>query len=93
MNLTGVFIGRPVMNTLVMPGIVLFGVAGYRAQSVSDLPNVDFSALQVNANLPGAAAEIMAANVGTEDLGLAGSMRRRGAPARIAAGVAPYARS
>jgi hypothetical protein len=28
MNITGIFIGRPVMTTLVMLGIVLFGVAG-----------------------------------------------------------------
>ena len=65
MNITGIFIGRPVMTTLVMLGIVLFGVAGYRALPVSDLPNVDFPTLQVNANLPGASPETMAASVAT----------------------------
>jgi hydrophobic/amphiphilic exporter-1 (mainly G- bacteria), HAE1 family len=65
MNITGVFISRPVMTTLVMLGIVLFGVAGYRALPVSDLPNVDFPTLQVNANLPGASPETMAASVAT----------------------------
>ena len=65
MNITGIFIGRPVMTTLVMLAIVLFGVAGYRTLPVSDLPNVDFPTLQVNANLPGASPETMAANVAT----------------------------
>ena len=65
MNITEVFISRPVMTTLVMMGIVLFGVAGYRALPVSDLPNVDFPTMQVNANLPGASPETMAASVAT----------------------------
>src|SRR5919198_3476852 len=65
MNITEIFIRRPVMTTLVMLGIVLFGVAGYRALPVSDLPNVDFPTLQVYANLPGASPETMAASVAT----------------------------
>src|SRR5215467_4759129 len=65
MNITEIFIRRPVMTTLVMTGIVLFGVAGYRALPVSDLPNVDFPTIQVNASLPGASPETMAASVAT----------------------------
>ena len=65
MNITEIFIRRPVMTTLVMMGIVLFGVAGYRALPVSDLPNVDFPTIQVNASLPGASPETMAASVAT----------------------------
>ena len=65
MNITGIFIRRPVMTTLVMSGIVLFGVAGYRGLPVSDLPNVDFPTISVNANLPGASPETMAASVAT----------------------------
>jgi HAE1 family hydrophobic/amphiphilic exporter-1 len=57
------FIRRPVMTVLVMLGILLFGVAGYRALPVSDLPNIDFPTLQVQANLPGASPETMAASV------------------------------
>ena len=53
------------MTTLVMSGIVLFGVAGYRGLPVSDLPNVDFPTISVNANLPGASPETMAASVAT----------------------------
>ena len=65
MNITGIFIRRPVMTTLIMLGIVLFGLAGYRLLPVSDLPNVDFPTLQVNASLPGASPETMAAAVAT----------------------------
>src|SRR2546426_11963665 len=65
MNVTEIFIRRPVMTTLVMLGIVIFGVAGYRALPVSDLPNVDFPTIQVNAQLPGASPETIAASVAT----------------------------
>lgn len=64
-NLTGLFIRRPVMTTLIMLGIVLFGVIAYRALPVSDLPNIDFPTLQVNASLPGADPETMASAVAT----------------------------
>src|ERR1017187_3678399 len=65
MNITEVFIKRPVMTALVMIGIILFGIAGYRALPVSDLPNVDFPTIQVSANLPGASPETMASAVAT----------------------------
>jgi HAE1 family hydrophobic/amphiphilic exporter-1 len=65
MNITEIFIKRPVMTALVMMGIVLFGVAGYRALPVSDLPNVDFPTIQVSATLPGASPETMASSVAT----------------------------
>jgi HAE1 family hydrophobic/amphiphilic exporter-1 len=53
------------MTTLVMIAIILFGVMGYRLLPVSDLPNVDFPTLQVNASLPGASPETMASSVAT----------------------------
>jgi HAE1 family hydrophobic/amphiphilic exporter-1 len=65
MNITEVFIKRPVMTALVMIGIVLFGVAGYRALPVNDLPLVDFPTIQVTASLPGASPETMASSVAT----------------------------
>src|SRR5579863_5209068 len=65
MNITDLFIKRPVMTALVMIGIVLFGIAGYRALPVSDLPNVDFPTIQVSAGLPGASPETMATAVAT----------------------------
>jgi hypothetical protein len=64
MSITDLFIRRPV-TALVMIGIVLFGIAGYRALPVSDLPNVDFPTIQVNASLPGASPETMATAVAT----------------------------
>jgi HAE1 family hydrophobic/amphiphilic exporter-1 len=48
------FIKRPITTTLVMVGIVLFGLIGYHALPVSDLPSVDYPTISVNASLPGA---------------------------------------
>ena len=65
MNLTALFIKRPVMTALVMLAIIIFGVAGYRTLPVSDLPNIDYPTMQVQASLPGASPETMAASVAT----------------------------
>jgi len=65
MNLSALFIRRPVMTTLVMLSIIIFGLMGYRRLPVSDLPSVDFPTLMVNASLPGASPENMAASVAT----------------------------
>jgi HAE1 family hydrophobic/amphiphilic exporter-1 len=63
MNIAEGFINRPVMTTLVMLAILLFGIMGYRQLSVSDLPNVDFPTLLVSASLPGATPDTMASSV------------------------------
>jgi HAE1 family hydrophobic/amphiphilic exporter-1 len=63
MNLAEMFIKRPVMTTLVMAAILLFGIMGYRMLPVSDLPNVDFPTILVSASLPGATPETMASAV------------------------------
>src|SRR4051794_32253610 len=65
MNIAALFIRRPVMTTLVMLAIVLFGIMAYRQLAVSDLPNVDFPTINVNASLPGASPETMASAVAT----------------------------
>ena len=65
MNLSGPFIRRPVMTTLVMGGIFAFGMAAYRQLPVADLPSVDFPTIQVTATLPGASPSTMAASVAT----------------------------
>lgn len=65
MNISELFIRRPIMTTLVMVGILVFGLMSYRLLPVSDLPNVDFPTIQVSANLPGASPETMAASVAT----------------------------
>ncbi len=63
MNISELFIKRPVMTTLVMLAILLFGITGYRLLPVNDLPNVDFPTIQVSATLPGASPETMASAV------------------------------
>jgi HAE1 family hydrophobic/amphiphilic exporter-1 len=63
MNIAEGFIRRPVMTTLVMLAILLFGIMGYRQLPVSDLPNVDFPTLLVSASVPGATPETMASAV------------------------------
>ena len=65
MNLSGIFIRRPVMTTLVMAGVLIFGIVGYKLLPVSDLPNVDYPTISVNASLPGASPETMASAVAT----------------------------
>src|SRR5260221_275451 len=53
------------MTSLVMAAILVFGVASYRMLTVSDLPAVDYPTINVNATLPGASPETMAATVAT----------------------------
>ena len=65
MSFTELFIRRPVMTTLVMAGILIFGLVAYRALPVSDLPAVDYPTISVDANLPGASPETMASSVAT----------------------------
>ncbi len=60
---TQLFIRRPITTTLIMAAILIFGVFAYRLLPVSDLPNVDFPTIQVNASLPGASPDTMAAAV------------------------------
>ncbi|MHB1024114.1 MAG: efflux RND transporter permease subunit [Desulfobacteria bacterium] len=65
MNIPDLFIRRPIMTTLVMGALLLFGTLAYQRLPVSDLPNVDFPTILVTANLPGASPETMASSVAT----------------------------
>jgi len=65
MNISAIFIRRPVMTTLVMLAILIFGAAGYKVLPVSDLPNIDFPTIVVSASLPGATPETMSSAVAT----------------------------
>jgi len=65
MNLSALFINRPVTTTLLQLSIVIFGVIGYRALPVSDLPAIDFPTISVQASLPGANPETMASALAT----------------------------
>jgi len=63
MNVSEVFIRRPIATSLLMVGIALFGVIAYRALPVSDLPQVDYPTLNVSAGLPGGDPGTMASSV------------------------------
>ncbi|MBF0610477.1 MAG: efflux RND transporter permease subunit [Magnetococcales bacterium] len=65
MNLPALCIHRPVMTTLLMLGVVFFGIMAYLAMPVSELPSVDYPTITVTANLAGASPETMAAAVAT----------------------------
>ena len=62
---TDLFIRRPVMTTLLMGAILVFGLMAYRLLPVSDLPNIAFPTIQVTAALPGASPDTMASAVAT----------------------------
>ena len=65
MNLPELCIRRPVMTTLLTVSLLVFGVIAFRSLAVSDLPNVEFPTISINASLPGASPETMAAAVAT----------------------------
>ncbi|MCC6590752.1 MAG: efflux RND transporter permease subunit [Bryobacterales bacterium] len=65
MNLSRIFIERPIMTALVTFAILLFGIIAFRSLPVAALPSVDYPTIQVQANLPGANPETMASAVAT----------------------------
>src|ERR1700722_4847271 len=65
MNISRIFIERPVMTALMTLAILLFGVVAFRSLPVAALPTVDYPNIQVTAALPGASPETMASSVAT----------------------------
>ena len=65
MSLTELFIRRPVATTLLALGMTLAGAVGFKLLPVAPLPQVDFPTIAVQAQLPGASPEVMAATVAT----------------------------
>jgi HAE1 family hydrophobic/amphiphilic exporter-1 len=65
MNISRIFIERPVMTALVTLAILLFGIVAFRSLPVAALPTVDYPNIQVTAALPGASPETMASSVAT----------------------------
>ena len=65
MNLPVLCIHRPVMTTLLMAAILIFGTMAYQYLPVSDMPTVDYPTVSVSASLTGASPETMAATVAT----------------------------
>jgi HAE1 family hydrophobic/amphiphilic exporter-1 len=64
-NFSQTFINRPIATSLLMLAIAMFGIIAYLALPVSDLPQVDYPTIQVQAQLPGASPETMASSVAT----------------------------
>ena len=65
MNVSNLFIHRPVATTLLTIAVAMSGVAAFRLLPVSPLPRVDFPTISVSAQLPGASPETMASAVAT----------------------------
>ena len=65
MNMSEIFIRRPVATTLIMMSLLIFGGFAYELLPVSDLPNVDYPTIVVTASLPGANPDTMASAVAT----------------------------
>jgi HAE1 family hydrophobic/amphiphilic exporter-1 len=65
MRFTDFFINRPITTTLIMLGILVFGILSYISLPVSNLPAVEYPTIQVSASLPGANPDVMASSVAT----------------------------
>jgi multidrug efflux pump len=65
MNLSAPFIGRPVGTTLLVVAIALAGLVAFKFLPAAALPQIDFPTISIQAQLPGASAEIMASSVAT----------------------------
>jgi multidrug efflux pump len=62
-NLSAVFIRRPVATTLLTIGIALSGALAFTRMPVAPLPNISFPTIQVMAQMAGASPETMAQTV------------------------------
>jgi HAE1 family hydrophobic/amphiphilic exporter-1 len=65
MNISRIFIERPVMTVLISFAILLFGAIAFRELPVAALPSVDYPTISVTAVVPGASPETMASSVAT----------------------------
>ena len=65
MQISKIFIHRPVGTTLLMFALLFFGIYSYHLLPVSQLPDIYFPTIVVNASLPGASPETMSNSVAT----------------------------
>jgi multidrug efflux pump len=63
MNISALFIARPIATTLLTIGIAIAGIFAFFQLPVSPLPQVDFPTISVQAQLPGASPETVATSV------------------------------
>jgi len=65
MNLSAPFIRRPIATVLLTAGLAMAGIAAFFVLPVAPLPQVDYPAISVSANLPGGSPQTMASSVAT----------------------------
>jgi multidrug efflux pump len=63
MNLSRIFILRPVATSLLMVAVLISGLLAYRLLPISALPEVDYPTIQVTTLYPGASPDVMTSNV------------------------------
>src|SRR5258708_13327128 len=65
MSISEPFIRRPIGTSLLMLGVLVFGIGAYGLLPVAPLPNVDFPTIAVTASFPGASPQTMASAIAT----------------------------
>src|SRR5579862_3761753 len=65
MSISEPFIRRPIATSLLMVGVLVFGIVAYTMLPIAALPNVDFPTITVTANYPGASPATMASAIAT----------------------------
>ncbi|HVH80706.1 MAG TPA: efflux RND transporter permease subunit, partial [Stellaceae bacterium] len=65
MNISEAFIRRPIATSLLMLGVLVFGIGAYGLLPVAPLPSVDFPTISVTASYPGASPQTMASAIAT----------------------------
>jgi hydrophobe/amphiphile efflux-1 (HAE1) family protein len=65
MSISEPFIRRPIATSLLMLGVLIFGIGAYNLLPVAAVPNVDFPTITVTAQFPGANPSTMASAVAT----------------------------
>jgi hydrophobe/amphiphile efflux-1 (HAE1) family protein len=65
MSISEPFIRRPIATSLLMAGVLIFGIVAYQLLPVAALPNVDFPTITVTTSYPGASPQKMASAIAT----------------------------
>jgi hydrophobe/amphiphile efflux-1 (HAE1) family protein len=65
MSISAPFIRRPIATSLLMVGVLVFGIVAYTMLPIAALPQVDFPTITVTANYPGASPATMASAIAT----------------------------
>jgi hydrophobe/amphiphile efflux-1 (HAE1) family protein len=65
MSISEPFIRRPIATSLMMLGVLVFGIGAYGLLPVAALPKVDFPTIVVSVNYPGASPKTMATAIAT----------------------------